>query len=619
MITAVLWQFLRPYRKYWVGAMGLQVLAGVATLLPWALLALWTDQWMLTDEISWWPLWVIVFVMLLGVVCQTLSAYLTHQMDVAVCFQLRRQLLDHLQRLPLGWFSARGAQGVTHLVERDVGALHQLVAHAPVDITHLLILPSLTSLYLLWLNPALFALAAVPLLLAILGFKYLRSNVFHAAGEQRDQAMQQLSDDYGEFSRHLHLARQYPEAGIQQRVTLSAQQFDQSFSYWVAKAGHWAAMIQVVLSPPWLVIWLLLSTWGLMAADFAISLGHLCTFILLIRAIASPIQAMGHAGDALRQATAAADRLQQVFEVPPLVESEGSGVVDTFDLDTLDIDNPNIESRDVLNANSMKPQEEDSDTSSEHDLVQSPLQVHQVCYRYSGVDHGLSDISFTVQKGERVALVGPSGSGKSTLLQLLARYMDPESGVIFVNGVSLPRIPEAMRSASILLLDQHPAALRASVAENIALLCPQASLAQIRSAARWACLDEVIQALPGGYQAIVGQDVRFSGGEMQRLALARAFLSQASIFLFDEPTSALDPATGNRVQANIQQQFRHQTCVMTAHRLAEIGDVDQILVLHQGRVVEQGTHSRLLQQQGLYAQMWHEQHHAPTVMGGMTC
>lgn len=579
MISAVLWQFLRPHRQYWVGAMGLQVLAGVATLLPWALLALWADQWRQAEQVEWWPLWLIVLVMLSGVICQTLSAYLTHQMDVVVCFQLRRQLLDHLQKLPLGWFSARGAHGVSHLVERDVGALHQLIAHAPVDVTHLLVLPSLTSLYLLWLNPLLFVLAAVPLLLAIFGFKYVRSNAFKAVGEQRDQAMQQLSDDYGEFSRHLHLARQYPDAGIQQRVTLSAHQFNHAFSHWVSKAGHWAAMIQGVLSQPWLALWLLLSAWGLLAAGFSVSLGHLCAFILLIRAIASPIQAMGHAGDALRQATVAAARLQKVLDTPPLVESES----------------PDEAPAEVPAVSIKTP-------------ASYPLQVRQLCYQYPGAVYGLSDINLTIHKGERVALVGPSGSGKSTLLQLLARYMDPDSGGIWINGLPLQHLPESVRSQSIVLLDQQPAALNVSVAENIALLCPRASFAQIRSAARWACLDEVIQALPEGYQTIVGQQVKLSGGEMQRLALARAFMSSADILLFDEPTSALDPETGSRVQANIQQHFKHRTCVMTAHRLAEIGAVDQIWVLHQGRIVEQGHHMELLQQQGLYAQMWHEQY-----------
>lgn len=598
MISAELWQFLRPHRMYWIGAMGLQALAGVATLLPWALLTLWADQWMQADQIDWWSLLIIVLVMLLGVICQTLSAYFTHQMDVMVCFQLRRQLLDHLQKLPLGWFSARGSQGVSHLVERDVGALHQLIAHAPVDVTHLLVLPSLTSLYLLWLNPTLFVLAAVPLMLAIFGFKYIRSNAFKAVGEQRDQAMQQLSDDYGEFSRHLHLARQYPEAGIQQRVTQSAQQFDQRFSHWVSRVGHWAAMIQVVLSPPWLVIWLLMSTWGLMAAGVTIALGHLCAFILLIRAIASPIQAMGHAGDALHQATKAAARLQQVFATPPLLERLG---FEALGLKVSSLKSNRFAERSV------------------HTSEQEQIKVCAVHYRYPDAAHGLSDINLTIKYGERVALVGPSGSGKSTLLQLMARYMDPDSGSIWVKDLPLLSLPESVRSQSIVLLDQQPAALSVSVAENIALLCPQASLEQIHCAARWACLDAVIQALPQGYQTIVGQEVQLSGGEMQRLALARVFLSQAPILLLDEPTSALDPATGSRVQANIQRHLKHRTCVMTAHRLAEIGEVDQIWVLDQGRIVEQGHHMSLLQQQGLYAQMWHEQHRDSTVTRETTC
>ncbi|MFF6534520.1 ABC transporter ATP-binding protein PchH, partial [Pseudomonas aeruginosa] len=269
-----------------------------------------------------------------------------------------------------------------------------------------------------------------------------------------------------------------------------------------------------------------------------------------------------------QQRVAAAERLQQVFDQAPLAEGR-----------------------------------------STREPVDGAVALHGLGHAYEGVEV-LADIDLELEDGSLVALVGPSGSGKSTLLHLLARYMDAQRGELEVGGLALKDMPDAVRHRHIALVGQQAAALEISLADNIALFRPDADLQEIRQAARDACLDERIMALPRGYDSVPGRDLQLSGGELQRLALARALLSPARLLLLDEPTSALDPQTARQVLHNLRERGGGRTRVIVAHRLAEVSDADLILVLVAGRLVERGEHAALLAADGAYARLWREQNSA---------
>jgi len=214
----------------------------------------------------------------------------------------------------------------------------------------------------------------------------------------------------------------------------------------------------------------------------------------------------------------------------------------------------------------------------------------------------LDGFSLHVRAGERVALVGPSGAGKSTVLVLLLRFYDPQQGRVEIDGFELARCdPRAVRR-QIALVSQEPVIFATTVAENVRYGRPDASMAEVRAACEAAYALEFIEALPQGFDTELGErGVRLSGGQRQRLALARALLADRPILLLDEATSALDAESERYVQLALERLMRGRTTLVVAHRLATVQSADRIVVMDQGRIVDQGTHAELMRAGGLYA------------------
>jgi ATP-binding cassette subfamily B protein len=214
------------------------------------------------------------------------------------------------------------------------------------------------------------------------------------------------------------------------------------------------------------------------------------------------------------------------------------------------------------------------------------------------------DFSLAIAPGERVALVGPTGAGKSTFVKLIQRLYDLDDGRILIDGQDIAAVTQASLRQAIAVVPQDPALFHRSVAENIAYGRPDATLDQIKAAARRARADDFIGRLPQGYDTLVGErGVKLSGGERQRVALARAFLADAPILVLDEATSSLDVETERQVQAAMDELMVGRTTIVIAHRLGTIRGADRILVFSDGRVIEEGRHGELLARGGAYARL----------------
>jgi ATP-binding cassette subfamily B protein len=223
----------------------------------------------------------------------------------------------------------------------------------------------------------------------------------------------------------------------------------------------------------------------------------------------------------------------------------------------------------------------------------------------------LDDVSFTVQAGHRVAIVGASGAGKSTISRLLFRFYDVGRGRVTIDGEDIRDATQASVRAAIGIVPQDTVLFNDTIYYNIAYGRPGASPAEIEEAARLARIHDFIMASPDGYQTMVGErGLKLSGGEKQRVAIARTILKRPRILLFDEATSALDTRTEREIQASLREVSRGRTTLVIAHRLSTIVDAEEIIVLAEGRIAERGTHADLLRRDGLYAAMWQRQQHA---------
>lgn len=234
------------------------------------------------------------------------------------------------------------------------------------------------------------------------------------------------------------------------------------------------------------------------------------------------------------------------------------------------------------------------------------IRFELVSYSYDGQRPALHGVSFDIPPGKKIALVGPSGAGKSTIVQLLLRFIQADSGTISINGTAFAALSPAEWRTQIAWVPQHPYLFAATVAENIRLGCPQASLDAVIAAAKLASAHDFISALPQQYETMIGErGSRLSGGEAQRISLARAFLKDAPLLILDEATSYLDPVHEEHIREALARLMRERTVLILAHRLSTVYDADAIIVLDQGRIVETGTHRTLLRQSGLYRQLIH--------------
>ena len=545
---------LAPYLCVWLVARSVlsawPSLDGAGDLGRWGWMAVWTA---------------------IGSILLYFSALMsTHIAAFRTARNIRRAAMTHVLRLPLGFFSGNQSGRLRKLIDDNAGLTEDLLAHKLPDLAATAVTPiaAIVVLFLFdWRMGAACLLAAVisvAAMFSMMGGKNAKLMAEYQAAQDR---MTKAGTEY---------VRGIPVVKIFQQTVYSFKAFQQAIEAYSSKSEYYQDKVCrvpqslnltftegafVFLVP----VALFLAPSALAGGDFAGFVTNFAFYAVFSAILSTALARIMFASAGMMLASTALGRIDQVMCAPTLKKPPRP----------------------------QKPQD-------------SRVEFADVSFTYDGAaSPALSHLSFTVEPGQTVALVGPSGGGKTTAASLIPRFWDATSGVVKVGGVDVTQIDPHVLMDQIAFVFQNSRLFKASIFENVRAARPNATREQVLSALMAAQCGDILEKLPQGMDTQIGSEGTYlSGGEQQRVALARAILKDAPIVVLDEATAFADPENEALIQKALSELTRGRTVIMIAHRLSTVVGADQILVLDKGRIVEQGSHSVLSTAGGLYARMW---------------
>lgn len=496
----------------------------------------------------------------MALLCSHISAYNT----VA---QIRMQLIRHLGTLPLGYHILHPSGKQRKIIEKNTDNLEILIAHNIPDYVQSLVLPIAFLVFMFRYDWRLSLICLVPILIGfILLFSMLKGE---SSGfiEQVQKSGEDISNAATEYVRGIAVVKTFGQTASSfrryQRAVKDYADFMTKYAFSMENAfSLYTTIVNAVflfLIPGSIVLYNLGGGAEKTIMTFAF-------FAVLIPLVASILTKLMHSSSNLMLADASFTAIEEMLAEKPLAETKKLPV----------------------------PQN-------------GEICLNHVSFQYEAGVKALDDVSLTIRPGTVTALVGESGGGKSTVANLIARFWDVSEGSVTVGGVDVRELDYADWMKHISIVFQDTNLFKMSVAENVAMYKPGASREEIMEALRQARCEDILEKLPNGVDSVIGaRGVYLSGGEMQRIALARAILKDAPIVLLDEATAFADAENEYLIQKALDVLLRGKTVLMIAHRLQTIVHADQIIVMQRGGIAEQGTHEDLMQRQGVYAKMYHE-------------
>jgi ABC-type multidrug transport system fused ATPase/permease subunit len=570
---ARLWGYLKPYWKIELAAfLVMIVLAGLALALPVSVqylidnlipsLAQDPGQGENLKKVAFFGLF-LIGIYLGNVVFSWLRDYLAAYIGANIIADIRSQLFGHLERLSLKFFQTHQVGEMMSRFLSDANQLQGLLTSTLLMfLTNILLLIAIL-IYLLSINPMLTLIALIPVPITIL--------IAHVFGKKMHRIVRKLQETIAALSARLQesfLAVKTIKAfgqedfekskvdGILRRLTGLYVKTSVTSSLSV-NLVHFINMVGpiVVLS------------WGTyMIAGGAMKLGALMAFYMLLTYLYSPIQDLASINIQVQSAMASVNRIFEYLDLPVGIEEDKTPIV-------------------IAKA-------------------RGEIEFRNVVFYYEPDGFRIDGLNLRIKAGEKLAIVGPSGSGKTTVINLIMRFYDPCRGEILLDGVDMRRLAVSSLRANIALVDQDPLLFNASIYDNIAYANRNASPEEVRFASRAANIKEFIESLNEGFDSMVGErGVTLSGGEKQRICLARAILKNPSILILDEATSALDTKSEHLIQESLKQVLADKTAIIIAHRLTTVQNVDRIVLIDGGRMVGSGNHEELLIKSQLYQEL----------------
>ncbi|MFE6613837.1 ABC transporter ATP-binding protein [Amycolatopsis sp. NPDC057786] len=560
-------RLLRPFAGSFAAVVVLQVIGAISGLAPLLAVVELGRALLAPGPADESRVWTAVAVgaagMFVRLVLTAASSGIGHLLDGRVQLTFRRLLAERLGRVPIGWFSSRRTGELAKVVGEDVGAVHPFIAHTPGELVSAFVVPLVSLVYLLTIDWRLTLITLIPMVLAVAMVPLMMTPSRLREQEEFDRGMAGISDSVVEFVQGIAVVKAFGGAGrAHRRFRTGADAFVATFTRWVHGMAGPAAGMQLALSPPFVLLVVLIGG-TLLIIGGGLAPVDLLPFLVLGLGLTAPVAALGHGFDELQAARRATGRIREVLGVPSLPEPS-------------------------------KPVAPRGHR----------VELRGVRFGYEAEREVLRGIDLVLEPGTVTALVGPSGGGKSTLVTLLPRFFDPTGGSVLLGGVDLREIGSRELYRNVSFVFQDFRLLRASVADNIALAVPNADREDVVRAARLAQIHDRILELPHGYETVLHEETGLSGGEAQRISLARALLADTPVLVLDEATAFADPRTELAVRRALTTARADRTVLVIAHRLETVVDADTVVLLENGSITERGKPADLLARNGRFAAFW---------------
>ncbi len=507
---------------------------------------------------------------LLRILFRFLSNYLTHKAAWHLVGDLRSRLYDKLQSLDLGFFHDKQTGDLMSRVVNDTRDFELLYAHMiPEMITNVVTFVGVL-IVLLTVNWKLALITCGPIPL-ILGSGVVFAKVVRPFFKASQKSMGELNAQLQDSLSGLHEIQSFGQEKYEsERVrTKNFEQVKAMLRALRASAVFHPSVEFLSSAGTVLVVFF----GGFLAYKGQLSVEDIVAFVLYLSLFYAPVSGLANLLENLQQSLAGAERVTLILDTPSDIE--------------------------------------DADDACDIGRVSGAVTFEDVSFHYSNKVPVLKDISFSCEPGMMVALVGPTGVGKTTTAQLISRFYDPVEGRVLIDGRDIKKatLESLRRNISPVLQDTF--LFNGTISENIGYAKPDATQEEIEAAAKAANIHEDILSMPEQYETKVGErGLRLSGGQKQRIAIARAILRRSPIIVLDEATASVDVQTEKQIQKAIKNLTGKQTIIAIAHRLSTIRDADMILVFHEGRIIERGTHEELLAMKGMYYEMHQAQNFA---------
>ncbi len=578
------YSLIKPYRAKLYAALGLTVCNSILRLLPPLILAV------LIDRVAGQGLWGLLGLMiglliahaLVSGLSNLLSIYLIQWVSRRIAFDMRLAMYRKLQRLSLNYFHHHSTGMVLERLMGDVTQVQNLctsqMVQAVMDAVGCAF--ALTVMFLVNWQLTIGALLFLPLY--VLNYRICVRRI-RRANENLRSKRDDISDS---LQQNLAGALVVKSFGQERRETrqYTAQCHDAlrlgiRTNVWGGLFNSGSVMVQVIAQ----ATILFLGCW--LVIDGRMSYGQVLAFVAYTLYLLGPAVNFSDLFNQVEQSMVSVRRVNEVMQAQPdIQDSPGARSMERL--------TGQIKFRNLWFKYGCRSSEQGQPLSQTGE----------------GSEYALEDVSFTAQPGQMVALVGHTGAGKTTVAKLLFRFYDPTDGQVFIDGLDIRNIRLADLRRNIAVVPQEPVLFKASIAENIAYGKPRATMDQIVAAAKAAELDSLVCDMPEGYDTQIGEaNLKLSSGQRQRVAIARAVLKDPAILVLDEATSSLDSESERMIQRALRRTMKGRTSLVIAHRLSTIVHADLIVVMEQGRVVEQGTHWQLLSAGGAYRDLYERQ------------